>query len=52
MDQFEEMNGAPFLVGGMPYVDFVEAQVHEHEAHQMEERTAKAVAKKEEVCEL
>jgi len=48
MDQFEEMNGAPFLVGGMPYVDFVEAQVHEHEAHQMEERTAKAVAKKEE----
>ena len=27
MDRFEEANGAPFLVGGVPYVDFIEAQV-------------------------
>ena len=52
MDRFEEENGAPFLVGGVPYVDFVEAQVHEHEAHQIQERTAKAQAKKEEVGTL
>ena len=49
MDRFEDANGAPFLVGGVPYVDFVEAQVHEHESHQIQERTAKAQAKKQEV---
>ena len=49
MDRFEATNGAPFLVGGVPYADFIEAQVYDHEAHQMEERTAKAQAKKQEV---
>lgn len=49
MDRFEEANGAPFLVGGVPYVDFIEAQVNEHEAHMIQERTAKAQAKKQEV---
>jgi len=48
MDRFEATNGAPFLVGGVPYADFIEAQVYDHEAHQMEERTAKAQAKKQE----
>ena len=49
MERFEEENDAPFLVGGVPYVDFIEAQVRNHEAHLVEERTAKKVAKKEEV---
>jgi len=48
MERFEEENDAPFLVGGVPYVDFIEAQVRNHEAHLVEERTAKKVAKKEE----
>jgi protein regulator of cytokinesis 1 len=47
MDRFEEETGALFLVGGMPYKDFIECQVADQVDKKEEERGAKAKAKKE-----
>ena len=47
MAAFEESQGCPFLVGGVPYAEFIEAQVLEHQHQQMAEKTAKAIARKE-----
>ncbi|XP_059083694.1 protein regulator of cytokinesis 1-like [Tigriopus californicus] len=46
MAQFLEIHGRPFLVGGVSYEDFVEAQVFEHNRLVEDEKQAKLEARK------